>query len=215
MRRSRLHGTNAGVPKIRRIDRDIFRRRVFRPPPLNIRSVACTAAHRLRGKGPTMLKSLSNRRVAGALIAGCVALAAGAVFADAPRAAQDGARSMHRSVHRIFGEMDANHDGKVTRAEADAFQKARAAEIDTNKDGKISVDEFKAFIQKQRDKRLAERLARMDRNGDGTVTAQEFEEAGMWNIARFDRNGDGVIDVKDHHGGMFHHAHDRMHAPRK
>ena len=159
-----------------------------------------------------MLKSLSTRHVAGALIAGCVALAAGAVLADAPHF-RHGAQTMrpHGVMGRVFSEMDTNHDGKVTRAEADAFMKARAAEIDTNKDGKISADEFKAFLQKQRDKRLAERLARMDENGDGTVTVQEFENAGMWGIARFARGGDGTINVDGHGARMFHR---HMPAPR-
>ena len=58
-----------------------------------------------------------------------------------------------------FGRMDANHDGKVDRAEADKFQAAaRAAQdqrrkqvigaafakIDANKDGQISRQEFEA-----------------------------------------------------------------------
>jgi Ca2+-binding EF-hand superfamily protein len=214
MRHSRIHEANGCRP-----GNPSHRAQYFSTPDFPFAAVEhpkrrLQGGARSRGKESTMLKMLSNRRVAGALIAGGVALAAGAVFADAPRAAHDKSSGMHRGVHRIFGEMDANHDGKVTRAEADAFQKARAAEIDANKDGKISVDEFKAFIEKQRDKRLAERLARMDRNGDGTVTSQEFEDAGMWSIARFDRNGDGVIDVKDYHGRMFHHAHDRMQPPR-
>lgn len=145
-----------------------------------------------------MLKTLSTRRVAGALIAGCVALAAGAVFADAPHFRQGHVAGPHTNMGRIFSEMDTNHDGRISRAEAEAFMKARAAEIDTNKDGKISLAEFKAFLQKQRDKRLAARLARFDENGDGTVTVQEFENAGMWRIARFSRHGD------DHGRRMYH-----------
>jgi EF-hand domain pair/EF hand len=112
----------------------------------------------------------------------------------------------------MFLEMDANHDGKVTQAEIEAFEAARAAEIDANHDGKITADEIQAFREKERAKREAARLARMDTNGDGTVSVQEYEAAQTWRLARMDRNGDGTIDEQDMHmpdGGGMHHRHHR------
>src|SRR5262249_57965566 len=110
----------------------------------------------------------------------------------------------------MFQEMDTNHDGKVTQAEIEAFEAARAAEIDANHDGKITADEIQAFREKERAKRLAEMLARMDTNGDGTVSVQEYEAAQTWRLARMDRNGDGTIDEQDMRmgdGGGMHHRH--------
>jgi len=165
-----------------------------------------------------MLKITSFRGLALATGVGCIVLAAAAMAADAPRwgggRSADGAASgPHMVAGRMFAKIDANHDGKVTRAEADAFMKARAAEIDANHDGKVSVDEIKAFIQKQRDERLAERLARMDDNGDGTVTVDEFAAAGTWRLARLDRDGSGAIEPNR----MHHRWHARFRpdmAPR-
>jgi len=129
-------------------------------------------------------------------------------FADSPAMGRDGG---HGHWGRwMFQEMDANHDGKVTQAEIEAFESARAAEIDANHDGKITADEIQAFREKERTKREAARLARMDSNGDGTVSVQEYEAAQTWRLARMDRNGDGTIDGQDMRGGggMHHRHHD-------
>lgn len=160
-----------------------------------------------------MLKTPSFPGLAGALVAGCVALTAGAVLADSPRWSHAGAAGPRAGMSRMVTEMDADHDGKVSRAEIESFLTARATEIDTDKDGKITVDEIKAFMQKQRDKRLAERLARMDKDGDGVVTVKEFQDARLWSLARLDRNGDGVIDGNDVARGMRGHFHHRMGVP--
>ena len=142
--------------------------------------------------------------------AGIAALVGTRSFADAPGMGRDGGRG--HWGHWMFQEMDANHDGKVTQAEIDAFEAARAAEIDTNHDGKITADELQAFHEKEKAKREAAMLARMDTNGDGTVSVQEYEAAQTWRLARMDRNGDGTIDEQDMHmrggdGGGMHHRH--------
>ena len=132
-------------------------------------------------------------------------------FADTPGMGRDGG---HGHWGRwMIQEMDANKDGKVTQAEVDAFEAARAAEIDANHDGKITADEIQAFREKERAKREAAMLARMDTDGDGAVSVQEYEAAQTWRLARMDRNGDGTIDEQDMHmrggddGGMHHRHH--------
>jgi hypothetical protein len=57
-------------------------------------------------------------------------------FADSHAMGPDGGHG--RWGHWMFQEMDANKDGKVTQAEIDAFEAARAAEIDADHDGKIT-----------------------------------------------------------------------------
>ena len=145
-------------------------------------------------------------------VAGIAALVGSRSFADG-NANPMGPDGGHGHWGRwMFQEMDANHDGKVTQAEIDAFEAARAAEIDTNHDGKITADELQAFHEKEKAKREAAMLARMDTNGDGTVSVQEYEAAQTWRLARMDRNGDGTIDEQDMHmrggdGGGMHHRH--------
>ena len=140
--------------------------------------------------------------------AGIATLVGTRSFADSPAMGPDGGHG--RWGGWMLKEMDANHDGKVTQAEIDAFEAARAAEIDANHDGKITPDEVKAFREAQRAKREAERFARMDTNGDGSVSVQEYEAAQTWRLARMDRNGDGTIDAQDMRmgdGGGMHHRH--------
>ena len=128
-------------------------------------------------------------------------------FADGHAMGPDGGHG--HWGHWMFQEMDANKDGKVTQAEIDAFEAARAAEIDADHDGKITADEIQAFREKERAKRQAAMLARMDSNGDGSVSVQEYEAAQTWRLARMDRNGDGTIDEQDMQGGggMQHRHH--------
>ncbi|HUL05138.1 MAG TPA: EF-hand domain-containing protein [Candidatus Acidoferrum sp.] len=145
-------------------------------------------------------------------VAGIAALVGSRSFADG-NANPMGPDGGHGHWGRwMFQEMDANRDGKVTQAEIDAFEAARAAEVDTNHDGKITADELQAFHEKEKAKREAAMLARMDTNGDGTVSVQEYEAAQTWRLARMDRNGDGTIDEQDMHmrggdGGGMHHRH--------
>jgi EF-hand domain pair/EF hand len=130
-------------------------------------------------------------------------------FAEGHAMGPDGGHGGHWG-RWMFQEMDANKDGKVTQAEIEAFQTARAAEIDANHDGKITADEIQAFREKERAKREAEELARMDANGDGSVSVEEYEAAQTWRLARMDRNGDGTIDERDMRGGGgMHQRHHR------
>jgi len=60
----------------------------------------------------------------------------------------------------MFGRMDANHDGKIDRAEADKFQAA----------GRAAQDE-------RRKQAIGNAFARLDTNKDGQISRQEFEAA--------------------------------------
>ena len=63
-------------------------------------------------------------------------------------------------------DMDANGDGTITKAEAQAFLEARFKAMDTNHDGKLSEDEFVNAGLK--------RLSALDKDGDGQVTRSEL-----------------------------------------
>jgi hypothetical protein len=64
--------------------------------------------------------------------------------------------------------MDANGDGTISKAEAQAFYEARFKEADTNHDGVLSEDEFVNAGLK--------RLSALDKNGDGQITRDEIRE---------------------------------------
>lgn len=53
----------------------------------------------------------------------------------------------------MFAAMDADQDGKVSRAEWDAFHAAKFAQIDANGDGSIDLAEFKAKRKKGKGKK--------------------------------------------------------------
>jgi Ca2+-binding EF-hand superfamily protein len=79
--------------------------------------------------------------------AGRAAREAGAPAAGARRGGfrSGGAGTMFaRFGGRGFDEMDANHDGKVSLAEVNAFADAIFVRFDTNKDGTISPEERQA-----------------------------------------------------------------------
>jgi Ca2+-binding EF-hand superfamily protein len=69
---------------------------------------------------------------------------------------------------------DANNDGRVTRAEFDAGQKARFAAADANRDGFVTPEEMRASMRQ----RMADRrFARLDTDHNGQISKAEFEAA--------------------------------------
>jgi EF hand len=73
--------------------------------------------------------------------------------------------------------MDANADGKLTRAEFDAGQRARFAEIDANKDGTATPEEFKAFHESRREEMSKIRFAAIDTDKNGQLSPAELAAA--------------------------------------
>jgi Ca2+-binding EF-hand superfamily protein len=147
------------------------------------------------------------------LIALASVMAAGGLAAAAAVAQPPG----HPGPGGPFGLLafDANADGKVTRAEFDAAQKARFGQIDANKDGTATPEEFKAFHQAQAETfKVAaskERFAKLDADGNGQVSADEFAKAtaerGRGPEGRHGRRGPGRMErVGDHP--------DKHHGPR-
>lgn len=102
-----------------------------------------------------------------------------------------------------FAELDANGDGRVTRAELDARRAARFADADADGDGMLSVDEMVAAREAQRLERIAAAAARVvaafDSDGDGALSAGELPGAEMGGqlILRFDADGDGAVSAAE------------------
>lgn len=125
------------------------------------------------------------------------ALVAVAVMMGAAAVAQDmGGRP---GPMMDFSAMDADQDGKVTKAEIEAFKVARFTEADTNKDGKLSVEEVTALRDAMEAKREEDRLAgmikRFDKDGDGMLSQAELpaQRNGDKMFDRIDTDSDGAI----------------------
>jgi Ca2+-binding EF-hand superfamily protein len=94
---------------------------------------------------------------------------------------------------------DANGDGVVTRAEAEADIAKRFARMDMNKDGKLDAADREA-MRKAREAKRAERggrggkmMERLDANGDGAVSLDEMKRGALARFDRADANKDGKL----------------------
>lgn len=132
-----------------------------------------------------------------------------------PLAAQAGPGKGHRGHGAHLMEMDANADGNITRAEADASLAARFAGIDANSDGFVSQDEMKAHHEAKRaemkanwEARKAERAAegkparegKMKRDKDPAKAAEwqaKKAEKAAEHWAAMDTDGDGQLSAAE------------------
>jgi len=116
---------------------------------------------------------------------------------------------------RKIMKLDANGDGKVTRAEMTdgmvAKAKERMATVDANKDGVVDAKEREAMKAAHPDRKVRgeQHMARVDANKDGRVDTKEIEGAVLQRVARmmerFDANNDGVIEQSELKGGRHGH----------
>lgn len=111
---------------------------------------------------------------------------------------------------------DADGDGVITRAEAQAMADARFDRLDTNHDGRITADEMPTrgpgggapgmASPPPGGPEMAGRmgrgvgagmLRRADANGDGVITRDEFRAAEARRFDMMDANHDGKIDAAE------------------
>lgn len=119
-----------------------------------------------------------------------------------------------------FATLDADKDGKVTKAEVEAFRAAKVKEIDANADGKISADELAApRIAASTDRikaRSAEMVKKMDTDGDGLLSAAEMaaRPGPEMLFDRIDANADGAVtqDEVDAARKAMHEKHGKGHG---
>lgn len=114
----------------------------------------------------------------------------------------------HRGL-RHFDRIDADKDGKVTRAEFDAARAARFAGIDANKDGALEVSELRAWRRTWPSRMRDTRFKALDSDADGKIGADEFVAQRKEAFARIDADKDGTVD-KAEFDAAFEKMRERM-----
>ena len=98
-----------------------------------------------------------------------------------------------------FETLDADKDGKVTKAEITAALTAQVTAADANSDGKLSVDEIAALqtarVTERANDRATRMVAELDVDGDGMLTVSELTVRPMPDrmFDRLDTDGDDAI----------------------
>jgi Ca2+-binding EF-hand superfamily protein len=114
----------------------------------------------------------------------------------------------HDAADKHFKLMDANGDGKITRAEHATGAKKMFEQIDANRDGTVTASEMDAAMAKQGakpasdDKSSAEKIAVIDKNKDGKLTAAEHATGSEEMFDKMDTNRDGSISKQECDAGM-------------
>lgn len=119
-------------------------------------------------------------------------IAAAATLGVFPASAQ----MMGRDPTAMIEKADADHDGRISRAEFVAARAADLAKLDRNGDGVISRADF-GRILKFRPKagtRIDAMIAALDGDHDGKVTQAEIAAAPTLLFDRADADHDGYVD---------------------
>ena len=141
-----------------------------------------------------------------------LASAASLVFADDNAVAPQQA---HRHGHEMMEKLraaDTNGDGLISRQEAAALPRLvkHFDEIDANHDGQLSKDELKAFFKAKSQQMAAAWFKKVDTDGDGRISKAEAQANAPRLAAHFDKidtNGDGFLTPDELAAAHEHHRH--------
>ena len=117
----------------------------------------------------------------------------------------------------MFGTLDENKDGKLTREEVQKGVDKMFADADANKDVVLTRDEMQLHHKRMHDRvhsKMHDHLKAGDKDGDGALSRAEVDEAGFpmlsRNFDKLDKNKDGKLTNDELRSGMMTH---RQSAP--
>jgi len=112
-----------------------------------------------------------------------------------------------------FARMDANHDGKLVKAEIEASLQATALQgilarnratfvaLDADHNGQLSPAEFARFHAAPPPGNATPMLQHFDTSKDGAITKVEFRAGTLANFDRLDADKDGIVSVAEMKAG--------------
>ena len=113
-----------------------------------------------------------------------------------------------KDADKHFKLMDADGDGKITRAEHAAAAKKMYQACDANRDGIVTAAEMDAAMAMQGEKigkddmSSSEKIKVIDQDGDGALTVAEHNAGTEKMFGRMDANGDGSLSKAECEQGM-------------
>src|SRR5947209_11664069 len=96
-------------------------------------------------------------------------------------------------LDNLFEQADADHDGKLTKAELDAFAADALKRFDKDGDGRLSLDEFQGLWLELTCPLDVRAFQFLDKDGAGKVTAQELQRPLDRLFEHLDRKGQGFV----------------------
>jgi Ca2+-binding EF-hand superfamily protein len=104
-----------------------------------------------------------------------------------------------RRVEVEFKALDADGDGRLTKAEIDAVRGKPMLLLiaDADKDGAVTKDELARAFAGRRGQASGRVFQALDADKDGKISAAEWQAAGERRFARLDRNKDGDVTADD------------------
>ena len=113
------------------------------------------------------------------------------------------------TMDQQFGQMDADKNGKVTRAEIEAFDRAVAvaeartraqalfAQLDVDHNGQISASEFIKLVTAPPPVDGRPLIAKLDLNHDGMISQVEYRAGKLTYFDQIDSDKDGIVTVAE------------------
>ncbi|NNF76833.1 MAG: hypothetical protein HKN05_02280 [Rhizobiales bacterium] len=126
-----------------------------------------------------------------------VIIAVAAITAVSGVAVSANAVSKHWAGGMMMRHMDANGDGKVTKAEIMPHLTKRFDRVDADKDGKVTKAEVGEHVRKRVERRIGHVFGQFDANEDGIMTKAELESQVDKHFARLDTDKNGEVNREE------------------